>query len=406
MQHWLLPFLIGTIGSFLSIICASYFVNFYKIGSGWNMFAARYFEGGSILSGQLNDVSDDIEQSSNSVISGFLNLAENSGDQVNKIKDAAKSTATIHSGDEVLEMEDFLNSINIKLDEIVETIVWIVEQMVEVTYKIEDERKRSDRIIDFIEQINFIAKQTHLLSLNASIEAARAGDAGKSFAVVADEVAALANKTADFNDDIQSEMLAIQTGMADIHSSIKSVATKDMTPLLNYKKTITSLIASLLEQKTEVSTILDRAIEENSEISMRIFALVQDFQFQDRVKQRLEQVSSALLVMKDNIEVIAEEEGVNIKDVDIQDFLQDMSAKYVMKQQRETHVTSSNNEEPESKVQEPTEVNDDIFFDTKEDDEVLFDNNEEKTTPKEKDKTPKPAPIKQDDDLDDNIDLF
>ena len=115
MQHWLLPFLIGTIGSFLSIICASYFVNFYKIGSGWNMFAARYFEGGSILSGQLNDVSDDIEQSSNSVISGFLNLAENSGDQVNKIKDAAKSTATIHSGDEVLEMEDFLNSININI---------------------------------------------------------------------------------------------------------------------------------------------------------------------------------------------------------------------------------------------------------------------------------------------------
>ncbi|RMB39185.1 methyl-accepting chemotaxis protein [Sphingomonas sp. PP-F2F-G114-C0414] len=65
-------------------------------------------------------------------------------------------------------------------------------------------------------EISSIASQTRLLSLNASIEAARAGDTGRGFAVVANEVRQLAGLTADATDHIKSELRAIEDTVARV----------------------------------------------------------------------------------------------------------------------------------------------------------------------------------------------
>lgn len=65
-------------------------------------------------------------------------------------------------------------------------------------------------------EISSIASQTRLLSLNASIEAARAGDSGRGFAVVANEVRQLAGLTAAATDHIQSELRAIEDTVARV----------------------------------------------------------------------------------------------------------------------------------------------------------------------------------------------
>jgi methyl-accepting chemotaxis protein len=67
-----------------------------------------------------------------------------------------------------------------------------------------------DRCRDWRKLITSIAEQTNLLALNATIEAARAGEAGKGFAVVASEVKDLAQETAKATEDIGTRVTAIQ----------------------------------------------------------------------------------------------------------------------------------------------------------------------------------------------------
>ena len=86
----------------------------------------------------------------------------------------------------------------------------IRQAMLESSVVMKDMGKKVEEIGDIVQTINLIADRTNLLSLNASIEAARAGDHGRGFAVVAEEIRALADRAASASSDVAKIIRGLQ----------------------------------------------------------------------------------------------------------------------------------------------------------------------------------------------------
>lgn len=115
---------------------------------------------------------------------------------------------------------------------------------------------QSKAITDIIGTINGISKQTSLLALNASIEAARAGDAGKGFGVVAEEIKSLANETSQSTLKIEKLVLDIQRLIGNTNENMMIISDKVAA---SSKSTMESMESFTLFD--EISTILKEVIE-------------------------------------------------------------------------------------------------------------------------------------------------
>jgi methyl-accepting chemotaxis protein len=92
-------------------------------------------------------------------------------------------------------------------------------------HKVSELASAANRIGEVVTLIQQVAEQTNLLALNATIEAARAGEAGKGFAVVASEVKQLANQTSKATGEISRQIEAIQQATRDVVGEITRIST-------------------------------------------------------------------------------------------------------------------------------------------------------------------------------------
>ncbi|MDD4731751.1 MAG: methyl-accepting chemotaxis protein [Desulfovibrio sp.] len=167
-------------------------------------------------------------------------------------------------------------------NEIVDNAVATIREVAESSNRLRkdmlDLGERAEGISKIMNVITDIADQTNLLALNAAIEAARAGEAGRGFAVVADEVRKLAEKTMDATKEVGQ---AIQLMQESAHINLESVATSTKTAnraagLAEQSGQALRDIVSLAEETSDQVRGIATAAEEQSATSEEINRAVDD----------------------------------------------------------------------------------------------------------------------------------
>ena len=162
----------------------------------------------------MKDYSVNIIQAIDEINDGITKQSEHAEECVRKtdtLSEEIQNVSSIAGQVEglVSEAENMINHGMQMVQTLGERATKTTDVTIKVETSIEELKKESEIINEFVETITDISEQTNLLSLNASIEAARAGEAGRGFAVVAEENRQLADHSAEAAGEIQNNVTHI-----------------------------------------------------------------------------------------------------------------------------------------------------------------------------------------------------
>ncbi|NVZ29867.1 methyl-accepting chemotaxis protein [Pseudomonas gingeri] len=158
------------------------------------------------------------------------------------------------------------------IDRTTASIGHLAADMSDAMGQVEGLAANSEKIGSVLEVIRAIAEQTNLLALNAAIEAARAGEAGRGFAVVADEVRNLARRTQESVEETRQVIEELQTGTREVVTSMGNSHRQAQGSVEQVSQAVTALrqIGDAVTVITDMNLQIASAAEEQSAVAEEI----------------------------------------------------------------------------------------------------------------------------------------
>jgi methyl-accepting chemotaxis protein len=224
----------------------------------------------SAVGGIVNTVSAaarELEQAAGTLTENAGETQQLSGMVASASEEASANVESVASAAE--EMSTSVSEISRQVHDSSRIAADAVKQADRTDARINELLKAAGRIGDVVKLITAIAEQTNLLALNATIEAARAGEAGRGFAVVASEVKALAEQTAKATDEISNQIAGMQAATQESAGAIKEIGAT-ITRIADIASTIAATVEEQGAATAEIARNVGEAAKGTAQVADKI----------------------------------------------------------------------------------------------------------------------------------------
>jgi methyl-accepting chemotaxis protein len=186
-----------------------------------------------------------------------------------------------------IDVRRFAQEASRHMGELTSALEQVSEQSSTTVNHIDAMTQHLEGIFALLEDVKSIADQTNLLALNAAIEAARAGEAGRGFAVVADEVRSLSERSTSFNEQIRKLANSSKDAVHKVRETVSHMATRDQSRSQQARHEASKLFSQVEAINDSLAAGINEVASSARVIDQSVAEAVRSLQFEDIVTQAL-----------------------------------------------------------------------------------------------------------------------